>query len=43
MICKKILDSTEIDNETKIFKLVTDHELTTTIKNILNEGEVDCF
>lgn len=38
--CKKVLDNSMLDNQTKLIKLVTDHELGQTIKHILAEGEV---
>lgn len=38
--CKKVLDNSTLDNQTKLIKLVTDHELGQTIKQILAEGEV---
>lgn len=38
--CKKVLDNSNLDNQTKLIKLVTDHELGQTIKQILAEGEV---
>lgn len=38
--CKRILESTDIDNEQKLNKLVSDDLLTDTIRSILAEGEV---
>jgi hypothetical protein len=38
--CKKILESSEFNNEEKLLRLLSDTELTLTVKAILAEGEV---
>lgn len=42
LTCKKILESPDFNNEEKLLKLLTDNEITQTIKAILAEGEVNC-